>query len=64
VADALIEAGKTFDLLFMPGRGHTSGGEYGEVKRFDFFVDHLLGTESPNWNDPVNENKVPLPWDE
>jgi dipeptidyl aminopeptidase/acylaminoacyl peptidase len=64
VADALIEAGKTFDLLFMPGRGHTSGGEYGEVKRFDFFVDHLLGIESPNWNDPVNENKVPLPWDE
>lgn len=64
VADALIEAGKTFDLLFMPGRGHTSGGEYGEVKRFDFFVDHLLGTEPPNWNDSANANKVPLPWDE
>lgn len=61
VADALIEAGKTFDLVFMPGRGHTSGGEYGELRRFDFFVDHLLETDPPNWNDPSNASKVPLP---
>lgn len=64
VADALIEAGKTFDLLFMPGRGHTSGGEYGEVRRFDFFVNHLLGVDPPNWNDDETAAKVPLPWEE
>jgi dipeptidyl aminopeptidase/acylaminoacyl peptidase len=64
VADALIEAGKTFDLLFMPGRGHTSGGEYGKVRRFDFFAEHLLDVDPPNWNDPDTATQVPLPWDE
>jgi dipeptidyl aminopeptidase/acylaminoacyl peptidase len=61
MADALIEAGKTFDLLYMPGRGHTLGGAYGELKRFDFFVRHLLGVEPPNWNDPENAGKIPAP---
>jgi dipeptidyl aminopeptidase/acylaminoacyl peptidase len=61
VADALIEAGKTFDLLFMPGRGHTSGGAYGQLQRFDFFVNHLLGVDPPNWNDSEVAEKVPLP---
>lgn len=61
VADALIDAGKTFDLLFMPGRGHTSGGEYGELRRFDFFVEHLLDVDPPNWNDPSNAAEVPFP---
>jgi len=61
VADALIEAGKTFDLLFMPGRGHTSGGKYGQLQRFDFFVNHLLGVDPPNWNDSEVAEKVPLP---
>lgn len=32
------------------GAGHTPGGEYGERKRFDFFVHHLLGVEPPAWN--------------
>ncbi|HEX7119012.1 MAG TPA: DPP IV N-terminal domain-containing protein [Longimicrobiales bacterium] len=50
VVDALIEAGKTFDLLVMPGWDHTSGGAYGERKRWDFFVHHLLGVEAPDWN--------------
>ncbi|MFC1545753.1 S9 family peptidase, partial [Gemmatimonadota bacterium] len=50
VVDALIDAGKDFDLLVLPGGGHTSGGEYGERRRRDFFVKHLLGVEPPDWN--------------
>lgn len=50
VVDALIKAGKTFDLLFLPGQGHTEGGAYGERKRWDFFVKTLLGV------DPIDRN--------
>jgi hypothetical protein len=34
----------------IPGAGHTSGGAYGERKRNDFFVHHLLGVEPPDRN--------------
>ncbi len=50
VVNALINANKTFDLLVIPGGGHGPGGEYGERKRNDFFVRHLLGVEPPDWN--------------
>jgi dipeptidyl aminopeptidase/acylaminoacyl peptidase len=50
VVNALIKANKTFDLIVLPGAGHGAGGEYGERKRFDFFVHHLLGVEPPDWN--------------
>jgi dipeptidyl aminopeptidase/acylaminoacyl peptidase len=50
VVNRLIRAGKYFDLLFVPGGGHGAGGEYGERKRNDFFVRHLLGVEPPDWN--------------
>jgi len=50
VANALIRAGKYFDLLVIPGAGHGSGGAYGERKRYDFFVQHLLGVQPPDWN--------------
>jgi dipeptidyl aminopeptidase/acylaminoacyl peptidase len=50
VVDKLIEADKDFDLLFIPGAGHTSGGAYGERKRFDFFVRHLQARTPPSWN--------------
>jgi dipeptidyl aminopeptidase/acylaminoacyl peptidase len=50
VVNALIKAKKTFDLIVLPGQGHSPGGEYGERKRFDFFVHHLLGVEPPDWN--------------
>ncbi|MFD2934252.1 S9 family peptidase [Spirosoma flavum] len=49
VADALIKANKDFDLVVLPGVGHSSGGEYGERKRRDFFVKHLLGVDPPAW---------------
>jgi dipeptidyl aminopeptidase/acylaminoacyl peptidase len=50
VVDALIEADKDFDFLFIPGANHTSGGDYGARKRNDFFVRHLLNVEPPVWN--------------
>ena len=50
VVNALIKANKTFDLLVIPGAGHTNGGPYGERKRNDFFVHHLLGVEPPDRN--------------
>jgi dipeptidyl aminopeptidase/acylaminoacyl peptidase len=50
VANALIKAHKVFDLLVLPGQGHSPGGAYGERKRIDFFVHHLLGVEPPDWN--------------
>lgn len=53
VADALIDAGKDFDLLVMPGLNHTSGGAYGERRRRDHFLRHLLGVEPPDRNLPA-----------
>lgn len=49
-ADALIKEMKDFDLIFVPGMGHSSGGAYGEKKRRDFFVKNLLGVDPPSWN--------------
>jgi hypothetical protein len=49
-ADALIKANKDFDLLVIPGLGHAIGA-YGERRRQDFFVRHLLGVEPPNRNE-------------
>jgi dipeptidyl aminopeptidase/acylaminoacyl peptidase len=50
VVNALVKAGKKFDLLVLPGAGHTNGGPYGDRLRYDFFVHHLLGMEPPDWN--------------
>lgn len=50
VADALIKANKEFELVVLPGVGHSLGGKYGERKRRDFFVKHLLNAEAPDWN--------------
>jgi len=58
VVNALIKANKTFDLLVIPGGGHGPGGIYGERKRNDFFVHHLLGVEPPAWNNPDNSNNA------
>ncbi|SHG44075.1 S9 family peptidase [Pedobacter caeni] len=50
VMNKLIKANKNFDFLIVPGMGHSIGGDYGEHKRRDFFVKHLLGVEPPEWN--------------
>jgi dipeptidyl aminopeptidase/acylaminoacyl peptidase len=49
LVDALIKAEKNFDFLLIPGMGHSMGGDYGERKRRDFFVEHLLGIAPPKW---------------
>ena len=48
--DALIKAGKDFDLLVVTGGGHGMGGSYGQRRMQDFFVRHLLGQEPPDRN--------------
>ncbi len=50
VVDALVKAEKDFELLVLPGTNHTLGGKYGERKRRDFFVKHLLHARPPDWN--------------
>jgi len=47
--NALVKANKNFDFLEIPGMGHSLGGDYGEHKRRDFFVKHLLGVNPPEW---------------
>lgn len=47
--NALVKANKNFDFLEIPGMGHSLGGDYGEHKRRDFFVKHLLGVDPPEW---------------
>ncbi len=50
LVNALIKAGKDFDLIVMPGLRHTNGGTYGTRRMQDFFVRHLLGVEPPDRN--------------
>jgi hypothetical protein len=50
VVNALIEADKVFDFLYLPGGGHGMGGDYGQRKMIDFFVKNLRGLEPPDWN--------------
>jgi uncharacterized protein (DUF885 family)/dienelactone hydrolase len=45
LVDALIKAGKDFELLVVPGANHGMGGTYGQRRMHDFFVRHLLGAE-------------------
>ena len=46
VVNALIKADKDFELIVFPGENHGIGeGAYGQRRRMDFFVRHLLGVE-------------------
>lgn len=47
VVNALIKANKMFDLLVLPGAGHTNGGAYGVRKMTDFFVRSLHRVTPP-----------------
>ena len=49
LTNALIKANKEHELVVIPGMGHSSGGDYGERKRRDFFVKHLIGVDPPSW---------------
>lgn len=50
VVNGLVKAGREFEFVMLPNERHTLGGAYGERKRRDFFVRHLLGLEPPVWN--------------
>jgi len=50
VCNALIKANKEFELVVLPGVAHTMGGDYGEHKRYDFFVKNLMGVTPPAWD--------------
>jgi dipeptidyl aminopeptidase/acylaminoacyl peptidase len=49
VVNQLIKHNKNFEFLVVPGMDHGSGGAYGDHKRYDFFVRHLLGVNPPSW---------------
>lgn len=51
VVDALIKANKDFELVVVPGAHHTMGEVYGDHKRYDFFVKHLMGKNPPAWKE-------------
>ena len=51
VVDALIKAGKDFELVVLPGAHHTMGEDFGERKRHDFFVKNLLHVAPPKWTE-------------
>ncbi|VTR28970.1 S9 family peptidase [Sphingobacterium thalpophilum] len=50
LVNQLIKHGKDHEFIMVPGMGHSSGGDFGEKKRRDFFVKHLLGVNPPAWN--------------
>ena len=55
VADALIRAGKDFELLALPNEEHSVGRSTGPInyvqrRQFDFFVRKLRGEATPKWN--------------
>ena len=48
VVNELIAANKDFDLILFPNRGHGFGREvYMMRRKWDYFVEHLLGAEPP-----------------
>ncbi|HWU70235.1 MAG TPA: S9 family peptidase, partial [Pseudoxanthomonas sp.] len=65
VVNALIAAGKDFDLLNVPGGEHSVGRSTGPIdyvqrRQFDFFVRHLQEAATPRWNAdaPVSQQAV------
>jgi len=60
LTDALMKAGKDFDFVVITGSDHTGGGPYGERRRRDYFVRHLLGAEPPDRNAPAPPPPPPV----
>src|SRR5262249_23541076 len=46
LVDALVKAGKDFEMLVVPNADHGMGGSYGQRRMHDFFVRHLLRGET------------------
>lgn len=60
-ANALIQAGKDFDMLVVPGANHGANSRVTAFKTQDFFVRHLLGKEPPNRNNESRGARVGNP---
>jgi len=46
--DALIKANKSFDMLFVPNMAHGERNDYLARRRWDYFVQNLLGVTPPH----------------
>lgn len=58
--DALIKANKNFDMLLVPNMYHGEGGNlYLYLRRWDYFVQYLLGMTPPA-NFQIREEKEPI----
>lgn len=55
VVNKLVQAGKEFELVVIPGANHGAASPITVRKRNDFFVKWLRNVDPPNWND------VPVP---
>lgn len=49
VVKALMDAGKNFDQLYLPGQGHPLNTPFVFHRIHDYFVQHLMGQEPPEW---------------
>lgn len=61
LVDELIKANKTFDLIIAPNRNHGLNEPYFIRRRWDYFVQYLLGETPPvNWEivRPIDANAV------
>ena len=57
LVNALINAGKDFELVVLPGQRHTMGGTFGDHKRYDFFVRTLMNKFAPDWSEFAEEGQ-------
>jgi dipeptidyl-peptidase 4 len=60
--DALMEANKTFDMLLVPNMFHGESGEHATYlvrRRWDYFVQYLLGVTPPT-NFEIKEDRPPV----
>ncbi len=48
LVDELIKANKTFDMIWAPNRNHGLNEPYFIRRRWDYFVQHLMGATPPN----------------
>lgn len=57
VVNALIQSNKNFEMIIIPGAHHTMGEMWGEHKRYDFFVRHLMNVTPPDWSEVKSDVK-------